>query len=130
MKIRRLPIIALLAIATLVSSAPDSMAESNRASYKSILRKIYRHSNDGDAQDIFKIIEKELGRTAQSGDEKLIKRIIKELKKNRDQLADGVSDSDLDKLFKKLKAYIRSLPPDNGGDQGPVTPPESSTQNA
>lgn len=129
MKLRRLPIVALLVIATLFSSAPDSLAESNRASFRSILRKIYRNSKDGDAKDILDIIKKELGRTAQRGDRKLIDRIFKELRKNRDQLDENVSKEDLDRIFKDARKFIRRLPTDNG-DQGPTAPPESSTQNA
>ena len=119
----RLPLFALLAAYTLFAAAPAAQAAQ---SYKSLLKKIYRNSKDGDGGDIYAIIKQSLQQDSAGGDE-FLKKLLKALKRNRDQLDAGVTDDDLDRIFKKLRRYLKRHP---HKDTGPIKPPESNSQNA
>lgn len=106
LKITRIPVIALVASAFLLSTAPSSHAAFSQSLYKSLLKKIYADSEDGDAGDIFEIIKRSLEKNPQDSDD-LIKKLINALKKNRDQLAFDVSEEDLDLVFKKLRKFVK-----------------------
>ena len=118
----RFPLIALLAVSTLLAAAPTSQATLN---YKSLLKKIYKNSDDGDGKDIHDIIRRALEKDTEGGDE-VLKKLLKALKNNRDQLNDGVSEDDLDRIFKKLHKWVKSHPPK---DKGNIKPIESEFQN-
>lgn len=130
MKIPRLPIVALLTASLIFASTPDASARGN-SSLKSILNKIYNRSEDGDANDIFEIlaeeIEDEIGNDVDSSEgQRLAKKIIKALKKNKNRLAKGVSDPDLDKVLKRAKKRVEEIVNKN---KGKVSGDESRTTN-
>lgn len=131
MKIPRLPIIATLAIATLFSLAPASSAENiTRKTYKQILEEIYKESDDGDAGDIKKIINKYLENLTDTpeNERKLVEKIIKKLKKSTDKLDSGVSNTDLDRVFESAKNFIKKEE-EAAKKKGNVNQGESPTQN-
>lgn len=130
MKIPRLPIVALLTASLIFASTPDVFARGN-SSLKTILNKICERSKNGDAKDIFEIlakeIEKEIGNDVDSREGKgLAKKIIEELKKNKNRLAKGVSDRDLDKVLKQARKRVEEIVNKN---KGKVTGDESRTTN-
>ena len=130
MKISRLPIVALLTASLIFASTPDVFARGN-SSLKTILNKIYDRSENGDAKDIFKIlakeIEKEIGNDVDSREGKsLAEKIIKALKKNKNRLAKGVDDRDLDKVLKQARKRVEEIVNKN---KGKVTGDESRTTN-
>ena len=130
MKIPRLPIVALLTASLIFASTPDVFARGN-SSLKTILNKIYDRSENGDAKDIFKIlakeIEKEIGNDVDSREgQSFAKKIIKALKKNKNRLAKGVSDGDLDKVLKQARKRVEEIVNKN---KGKVTGDESRTTN-
>ena len=102
MKIPRLPIVALLTASLIFASTPDVFARGN-SSLKTILNKIYNRSENGDAKEI-----------------------IKALKKNKNRLAKGVSDGDLDKVLKQARKRVEEIVNKN---KGKVTGDESRTTN-
>ncbi|KAB2648463.1 MAG: hypothetical protein DVB27_00695 [Verrucomicrobia bacterium] len=130
MKIPRLPIVALLTASLIFASTPDVFARGN-SSLKTILNKICDRSKNGDAKDIFEIlakeIEKEIGNDVDSREGKgLAKKIIEELKKNKNRLAKGVCDRDLDKVLKQARKRVEEIVNKN---KGKVTGDESRTTN-
>lgn len=130
MKIPRLPIVALLTASLIFASTPDVFARGN-SSLKTILNKICERSKNGDAKDIFEIlakeIEKEIGNDVDSREGKgLAKKIIEELKKNKNRLAKGVCDRDLDKVLKQARKRVEEIVNKN---KGKVTGDESRTTN-
>lgn len=130
MKIPRLPIVALLTASLIFASTPDVFARGN-SSLKTILNKIYNRSENGDAKDIFEIlakeIEKEIGNDVDSREgQSFAKKIIKALKKNKNRLAKGVSDGDLDKVLKQARKRVEEIVNKN---KGKVTGDESRTTN-
>ena len=112
----RLPLFALLAASTLLAAAPAAQAAQ---SYKSLLKKIYKNSKDSDGGDIYAIIKRSLEKDSEDGGD-FLKKLIKALKRNRDQLDAGVTDDELDRIFKKLRNYLKRHP-----HHGPIKPPES-----
>lgn len=118
----RLPLCALLAASTLLAAAPAAQAAQ---SSKSLLKKIYKTSEDGDGSDIQAIIQRSLEKDSEGG-EKFLKKLFEALKNNRDQLNGGVSEDDLESIFKKLRKWVKRHPPK---DKGPIKPPESNFQN-
>ena len=130
MKTPRLPIVALLTASLIFASTPDVFARGN-SSLKTILNKIYNRSENGDAKDIFEIlakeIEKEIGNDVDSREgQSFAKKIIKALKKNKNRLAKGVSDGDLDKVLKQARKRVEEIVNKN---KGKVTGDESRTTN-
>ena len=130
MKIPRLPIVALLTASLIFASTPEVFARGN-SSLKTILNKIYNRSENGDAKDIFEIlakeIEKEIGNDVDSREgQSFAKKIIKALKKNKNRLAKGVSDRDLDKVLKQARKRVEEIVNKN---KGKVTGDESRTTN-
>ncbi len=130
MKIPRLPIVALLTASLIFASTPEVFARGN-SSLKTILNKIYNRSENGDAKDIFEIlakeIEKEIGNDVDSREgQSFAKKIIKALKKNKNRLAKGVSDGDLDKVLKQARKRVEEIVNKN---KGKVTGDESRTTN-
>ena len=130
MKISRLPIVALLTASLIFASTPDVFARGN-SSLKTILNKICDRSKNGDAKDIFEIlakeIEKEIGNDVDSREgQSFAKKIIKALKKNKNRLAKGVSDGDLDKVLKQARKRVEEIVNKN---KGKVTGDESRTTN-
>ena len=130
MKIPRLPIVALLTASLIFASTPDVFARGN-SSLKTILNKICDRSKNGDAKDIFEIlakeIEKEIGNDVDSREGKsLAEKIIKALKKNKNRLAKGVDDRDLDKVLKQARKRVEEIVNKN---KGKVTGDESRTTN-
>lgn len=132
MKMLRFPIIAILAIATLFSLAPTSSAEGTitRKTYKKILEEIYKESDDGDGADIKKIINKYLADLSDTpeNERKLVEKIIKKLKKSKDQLDAGISNKDLDRVFESAKNFIKKEE-EAEKNKGNVNSGESGTQN-
>lgn len=127
-KIPRLPVVALVASAFLLTSVAPSHADYSRSLYNSLLKKIYAKSEDGDAGDIFVIIQRSLEENPQSTED-LIKKLIKTLQKNRDKLASDVSKADLDRVFKRVKKFQKQQQAArfiNSGNRGNITPPESA----
>ena len=130
MKTPRLPIVALLTASLIFASTPDVFARGN-SSLKTILNKICDRSKNGDAKDIFEIlakeIEKEIGNDVDSREgQSFAKKIIKALKKNKNRLAKGVSDGDLDKVLKQARKRVEEIVNKN---KGKVTGDESRTTN-
>ena len=130
MKTPRLPIVALLTASLIFASTPEVFARGN-SSLKTILNKIYNRSENGDAKDIFEIlakeIEKEIGNDVDSREgQSFAKKIIKALKKNKNRLAKGVSDGDLDKVLKQARKRVEEIVNKN---KGKVTGDESRTTN-
>lgn len=128
LKTLQIPLRGLLAAAFLLTAAPESEAASfDRNLFKSVLKKCYRNSDDGDGGDIYEIIRKALEKNPDQGS-RLVENLIDELQDNRDQLNEGVSERDLKRILKKLKKWLRSQPPrDKGLDKGPISPPTSGT---
>lgn len=123
----RFPLVALLAVSTLLAAVPAAQAA---LSHKSLLKKIYNNSDDGDGNDIHDIIRRALEKDTEDGED-VLKKLFKALKNNRAQLDDGVSEDDLDRIFKKLRKWVKSHPPKrNNPPKGPITPPESSIVNS
>lgn len=130
MKFLRLPITALLAASTLFAFAPASLARTDRNTNE-IVRRIYKLSDDGDAQDIHKFLGNEivrvLGQDLNSADGRnLAKRVISILKRNKSKLAKGVTNRDLDRALKRVEKKVVQ---EAAKKKGNVTPSESSTQN-
>jgi len=130
MKISRLPIVALLTASLIFASTPDVFARGD-SSLKTILNKIYDRSENGDAKDIFEIlakeIEKEIGNDVDSREGKsFARKIIKALKKNKNRLAKGVCDRDLDKVLNQARKRVEEIVNKN---KGKVTGDESRTTN-
>ena len=122
----QIPIRGLLAVAFLLTAAPAlqaAHASVDRGLSKSVLKKCYQKSDDGDAGDLYEIIRKALEANPDQG-LKLVENLIEELQDNRDQLHDGVSEKDLKRILKKLKKWVRSHRKDG---HGPISPPTSGT---
>ena len=119
----RLPLFALLAASTLLAAAPAVQAAQ---SSKSLLKKIYKKSKDGDGGDIYAIIKQSLQQDSAGGDE-LLKKLHRALKKNHDQIDAGVTDDDLESIFNKLRRYLKRHP--HHEHTGPIRPPESPIVN-
>ena len=106
LKMLRLPICGLLAVSTFLGAAPTSQAGFDSSLYKSLLKKIYKESDKGDAGDIYVIICHALAKNPDEGED-LVKKLIATLEDNIDRLDEGVSKKDLRQVNKKLKKCLK-----------------------
>lgn len=127
----RLTLVAAVAFSATLTFTPMANAAINADLYKSLLKKIYVKSDEGDAGDIRRIISDAIDK--HDGDDlELVKKLIATLKKNRNRLHEFVSNDDLESILKKLRKKIarqRAWENANGGTQGPVTGSESPVVN-
>ena len=127
LKSLQIPLRGLLAVAFLLAAAPASQAYHvvDQDLYDSLLKKCYRNSDDNDGDDIYRIIKKALEGHEDQGIG-LVEKLIDKLKDNRKKLDNDVSKKDLDRVFKRLKKYLRSH---RTGEHtsGTITSPESGT---
>lgn len=127
-KLIRIFLVAAVAASATLTFTPAAHANFDSDLFDSLLKKIYKKSNEGDGGDIRRIISE--GIDNHSGDDlELVKKLMETLNKNRDRLHESVSDKDLDRIFKKLRKKIakqRAAANSNGGGtQGPITGSES-----
>lgn len=122
-KTLHIPLRLIIALALLVTAAPVSRAAYDANLYDSLLKKIYKNSDDGDAGDIYGIIKKALIANPDEGED-LVDALIKKLLKTGDKLDADVSDADLARVKRKLRRWLRTH---RHHDDGNITPPESPT---
>ena len=117
------PLRLIIALALLLTAAPASRAAYDADLYDSLLKKIYKNAEAGDAGDIYSIIKKALEGNVNEGDD-LVDALIKKLLNNGDKLDEDVSKRDLARVKKRLHRWLRTH---RHHDDGNVTPPESPT---
>lgn len=114
------PLRGLLAVAFLFSAAPMSRAAFDSDLYDSLLKKIYRNSDDNNGDDIYSIVRKAL-ESHSDQDADLVKKLFKKLRDNRKKLDNNVSKKDLDDVERRLLKFLKKRRP----QPGPISPPES-----
>jgi hypothetical protein len=127
LKALRLPLCGFIASSILLAAAPTSQASLS----ESLLKKIYAHSSEGDAGDIYRIIKRALeDHPDESGD--FVKKLIGKLEDNLDNLDNGVSKQDLERVYKRLRKFLKqrkAAQVASSGHQGNISSPESGNAN-
>jgi hypothetical protein len=127
LKLLRLPLCGFIAAIALLAAAPTSRASLS----ESLLKKIYAQSADGDAGDIYRIIKRGLeDHPDASGD--FVRKLIGKLEDNLDSLDNGVSKKDMERVYKRLRKYLKQRQAAqfaSSGSHGNIASPESGTAN-